>query len=279
MKISTRSMFRTLLLAATMWTAAAVQAGEAQVQRPTYSLQAEQTGDGPMQVVFESGFGQGPGVWKAVIGDLGTECHCVVYARAGLGKSGTYGQPKTIQEHLDDLGAVIGALAHGKVVLVGHSYGGLLATEFGRQHPELVSSLVLVDPATMGQRHAFMAADHDRVLADDKTLLDMLPPSLGAQYQTLIRQLDATEAATPHPMPDIPVMLMTSTQVAADPLVFEETAAGKAIWKTQHAALFAMFSRGIHQYFATGHNIHREDPKAVADAIRAASRLASEPVN
>ncbi len=24
----------------------------------------------------------------------------------------------------------------------------------------------------------------------------------------------------------------------------------------------------LHQYFATGHNIHRENPKAVADAVR-----------
>jgi hypothetical protein len=40
------------------------------------------------------------------------------------------------------------------------------------------------------------------------------------------------------------------------------------IWKRQHAELFAGFSRGTHQYFYTGHNIHREKPKAVADAIR-----------
>ncbi|PTL74975.1 alpha/beta hydrolase, partial [Vitiosangium sp. GDMCC 1.1324] len=41
-----------------------------------------------------------------------------------------------------------------------------------------------------------------------------------------------------------------------------------ALWKRQHAVLFAGFSRGTHQYYATGHNIHRENPKAVADAIR-----------
>ncbi len=50
--------------------------------------------------------------------------------------------------------------------------------------------------------------------------------------------------------------------------VLEETEQGKAIWKRLHAALFTGFSRGTHQYYATGHNIHREQPKAVADAIR-----------
>jgi pimeloyl-ACP methyl ester carboxylesterase len=273
-------MMGTLLLAATMSAAAGGQAGQARVQRSGYVLQAVQTGNGSLEVVFESGFGQGADVWKAVTGNLGDECHCVAYTRADVGKSELAGRPRTIQQHLDDLGAVIAALSHGhKVVLVGHSYGGLLATEFARQHPELVASLVLVDPATMGQRRAFMAVDRKRVLADDKTLLGVLPPALGAQYLLLTKQLDAAGAATVRPMPDVPVVLMTSTQVASEPFVFEETAAGKSIWKAQHAALFATFTRGIHRYFDTGHNIHREKPKAVADAIRTAAILASPPAN
>jgi pimeloyl-ACP methyl ester carboxylesterase len=266
----TKSMLRAVWLAATLTAVAAVHAGEAQVQRPGYVLQAEQAGSGALTVVFESGFGQGPGVWKAVVAELGDACQCVVYARAGLGKSGSDGRPKTIQAHLDDLGAVVDALAPGRnVVLVGHSYGGLLVTEFARRHPERVAALVLVDPATMGQRHAFKAADRKRVLADDKALLGMLPPAMGADYRLLIKQLDAPEAKAARPMPDVPVAVLTSTQVAAEPMVFEETAQGKALWRAQHAALFAAFSRGSHAYFATGHNIHRENPKAVADAIRA----------
>nr|CAA9322514.1 MAG: hypothetical protein AVDCRST_MAG71-1336 [uncultured Lysobacter sp.] len=155
-----------------------------------------------------------------------------------------------------------------KVVLVGHSCGGLIATEFARKYPDRLHALVLVDPATLQQRHAFMSADRDRVLADDKALLSMLPPAMGADYTLLIAQLDSAGAATPRAMPDLPVALLTSTQVADEPFVFEETAQGKSLWKAQHAALFAGFSQGTHRYFATGHNIHRENPKAVAEAIR-----------
>ncbi|QSX76691.1 alpha/beta hydrolase [Lysobacter arenosi] len=273
------STFKAVLLAVMTMAATVAHAGEAQVQLQGYVLQAEQTGNGPMDIVFESGFGQGAGVWKAVIADLGEQCHCIAYARAGLGKSGTDGKPKTIQAHVDDLGAVIDSLAPGrKVVLVGHSYGGLLATEFARQHPERIAGLVLVDPATMSQRHAYIAADRDRVLADDKALMGMLPAAMGADYQMLIKQLDSPDAASTRAMPDVPVALLTSTQVAADPMVFEETAHGKAIWKAQHGVLFASFSRGTHRYLATGHNIHREDPKAVVDAIRAVAP-SSRPAN
>ena len=182
-------------LSLTMLCAAAANASEVQVHRQGYSLQAEQQGQGPMTVVFESGFGQDGGVWKDVIADLGAQCRCITYARAGLGKSGTDGQAKTIDEHVQDLGAVVDALApDGKVLLVGHSYGGLLATEFARRHPERLQGLVLVDPATMTQRHAFMQADRDRVLADDKTLLAMLPPNMAEDYRLLIAQLDSEAA-------------------------------------------------------------------------------------
>lgn len=244
-------------------------AGEVQVARTGYSLSAEQQGEGPMAVVFESGFGQDAGVWKDVIADLGPQCRCIAYARAGLGKSGSDGQAKTIDQHVQDLGAVIEALAPGrKIVLVGHSYGGLLATEYARRHPERLQGLVLVDPATLSQRHEFMKADRERVLADDRTLESVLPPKWVADYKLLIAQLDSEAALAPQREPDLPVALMTSTQVAAEPFVFEETAQGKALWKRQHAALFAAYSRGTHRYFATGHNIHREDPKAVAEAVR-----------
>lgn len=279
MKHITRIAFgRTLALAMlSMLLLPAASAGAAalQVDRPGYALQADVQGEGPVTVVFESGFGQGGGVWKDVIADLGAQCRCITYARAGLGKSGTDGKPKSIAENVQDLAAVIDAVApQSKVLLVGHSYGGLLATEFARLHPERLQGLVLVDPATLAQRHEAMQVDRARVLADDQALLAMLPPNLAADYRELVAQLDSTEALSPRTQPDLPVALLTSTNVAAEPFVFEETAAGKALWKRQHAALFAGYTRGMHQYFATGHNIHREQPKAVADAVRYVAGLA-----
>lgn len=260
---------RAALLAVALLAVGAVQAAEVPVPREGYALMADRQGEGALAVVFESGFGQGADAWEAVIADLGADCTCIAYSRAGLGASGSDDRPKTIEAHVADLGAVIDALAADrKIVLVGHSYGGLLATEFARKHPERLQGLVLVDPATMGQRHAALQIDRERVLADDATLLKMLPPPMGADYQGLIDQLDASDAAAPRAMPDLPTALLTATQVAADPFVFEETAAGKAMWKAQHAALFAQLSRGTHRYFSTGHNIHHENPKAVADAIR-----------
>lgn len=92
---------------------------------------------------------------------------------------------------------------------------------------------------TMGQRHAFKQADSARVQADDAQLRAMLPPAMVADYAVLTEQLDAPGAETPRSMPDVPVVLLTATKLAAEPLFFEETAAGKALWKAQHALLFS----------------------------------------
>jgi len=261
--------------AMTMWAATLLlaiaglaQAGEISVKREGYTLQGEETGTGRTTVVFEAGFGQGPGAWKQVIGSLGGDYRSIAYARAGLGTSGTDGVTKRIDDHLGDLDALIETVAPGQqVILVGHSYGGLLVTEFARRHPQRVRGIVLVDPATLGQRLAYRKADAARVQADDAALLAMLPLSMAADYRVLVEQLDAADVANVPAMPDVPVALLTATQVAEKPLVFEETAAGKVIWKAQHALLFSTFARGVHRYVATGHDIAREDPAAVVQAI------------
>lgn len=198
----------------------------------------------------------------------GADYRSVAYARAGLGKSGSDGETKRIDDHLSDLSALIETVAPGQqVILVGHSYGGLLVTEFARRHPQRVRGIVLVAPATISQRLAYRTADAARVQADDAALLAMLPPSMAADYRVLVEQLDAADAAGERAMPDVPVALLTATQVADEPSVFEETAAGKVIWRAQHALLFSTFARGVHRYVATGHSIAKEDPPAVVQAI------------
>jgi pimeloyl-ACP methyl ester carboxylesterase len=254
------------------------QAQPQELQRDGYALKAHVQGAGPVTVLFEAGFGQTADAWDKVIADLGGSCRCVAYSRAGLGGSGTDGEAMSIGEHVQDLAAVVEAFADDRpVVLVGHSYGGLLATEFARQYPQRLLGLVLVDPTTMGQRHAQRAVDRKRVGEDDSMLLGMLPPAMAADYRRLVSQLDDPAAATPRELPALPVMLLTATQVAEEPFVFEETAAGKVVWKREHAALFAAAVRGSHRYVDSGHNIHRERPGLVADAIREVAAAAPRP--
>ena len=71
-------------------------------------------------------------------------------------------------------------------------------------------------------------------------------------------------------MPDVPVALLTATQLAAEPLFFEETAEGKALWKAQHALLFRD-SRAARIATWQPATLQREDPAAVVAAIQSVS--------
>lgn len=110
---------------------------------------------------------------------------------------------------------------------MGHSYDGLLVTEVARRHPQRVRAIVQSDRARMRQRLAYKTADAERVQADDTALLAMLPPSMAQDYRVLVELLDAADAESVRAMPDVPVALLTATQVADEPFAFEETAADK----------------------------------------------------
>ena len=53
----------------------------------------------------------------------------------------------TVQNNAEDLRAIVESLGAGPVDLVGHSYGGFISAFLSAEHPGLVNSLVLVEPA------------------------------------------------------------------------------------------------------------------------------------
>jgi pimeloyl-ACP methyl ester carboxylesterase len=61
------------------------------------------------------------------------------------------GQNYTMSQHVEDLAAFIGALNVGRVHLVGHSWGGIVAGIMALKYPELVQSLVLSEARLIAQ--------------------------------------------------------------------------------------------------------------------------------
>ncbi|MBX7222328.1 MAG: alpha/beta hydrolase [Blastocatellia bacterium] len=71
------------------------------------------------------------------------------YDQSGCGLSDRRARPKdtTFSSHLTDLHEIVTEhLRVPKVVVIGHSYGGKLASVFAAQHPELIERLVLSSP-------------------------------------------------------------------------------------------------------------------------------------
>ncbi|MCK0174655.1 MULTISPECIES: alpha/beta fold hydrolase [Mycobacteriaceae] len=78
----------------------------------------------------------------------------------GHGRS-TWAAPWTIDANATALAALVDAEAEGPVVVAGHSFGGAVALALAAQRPDLVSGLVLLDPAVG------LDGDWMREIADD----------------------------------------------------------------------------------------------------------------
>jgi pimeloyl-ACP methyl ester carboxylesterase len=94
-------------------------------------------------VVLVAGAGEVGLDWAVILPALAEHFRVITYDRAGLGASDR--NPRlTCDSQVHDLAALLDAV--GPTVLVGHSWGGLIAELTTLARPELVLGLVLVDP-------------------------------------------------------------------------------------------------------------------------------------
>ena len=103
-------------------------------------------GSGSPTVVLEAGFGGGSADWSEVQPQLGRATRTCAYDRAGLGSSVALPGVHDARDELADLQRLLGTARVGPpYVLVGHSYGGLLARLFAQAHDKETAGVVLVD--------------------------------------------------------------------------------------------------------------------------------------
>jgi pimeloyl-ACP methyl ester carboxylesterase len=94
----------------------------------------------------------------------------------GRGRSHALPPPYGMQQHADDVEAVVAALGIERAVVVGHSMGAFVAAVFAAQHPHRVAGLVLVD----GGVPFALAPGADRAA----TIASTLGPSLARLSRT-----------------------------------------------------------------------------------------------
>ncbi len=99
--------------------------------------------DASITIVFCHGYALHQDCWHYQRRDLAGEARLVFWDQRGHGRSGRgAGRPVTVDQTGDDLAAVLQAAAPGRVILAGHSMGGMTIMALAGGHPDLFGSQV-----------------------------------------------------------------------------------------------------------------------------------------
>jgi len=131
------------------------------VERDGVKLHYEIYGDGAQAMVFVPPWAiVHSRIYKAQLPYFSERFRCITYDGRGNGKSD---RPEdvaaySLENHVADALAVMDATDAGQAILVGLSYGGLLASILAAHHPERVKAAILAGTvATVGPEHPYMA--------------------------------------------------------------------------------------------------------------------------
>lgn len=102
-------------------------------------------GGAGLPVVLLHGLASSYRIWDLVAPLLASEHHVVALDQRGHGRSDRPDTSFEMATYAADLRGFLASLDLGRVVLVGHSWGGNVALQFTVEEPELVASLVLMD--------------------------------------------------------------------------------------------------------------------------------------
>lgn len=272
-----------------------------------YRLHLQCLGKGRPTVVLEAGLNEFSLAWAQVQDATAKLTRVCSYDRAGFGWSDRGALPRTGANMVRELHALLGrARIEAPVVLVGHSFGGLLAREYVQAYPDEVAGLVLVD--AVHEEYLERVPELKRGVQSGLRNFDRLSwisrlglmalspqriPARGlrgealARYRALLATTDffgtaAAETAALEPnlaaarglplgtLGALPLAVLSRGLADAQPFLSdEENARNEREWRALQARLVALSSRG-RQVIATGsgHAIQKTEPQLVVDAIR-----------
>jgi len=114
------------------------------------NLYYEETGMGERRILFVHGILGDYRTWKSQVEALAANSSnykMISVSRRSSFPNNNASIESTIQSNANDLYSLVQSLNIEKLDLVGHSFGGFVSLYFVSRHPEIVRSLVLLEPA------------------------------------------------------------------------------------------------------------------------------------
>lgn len=106
--------------------------------------------DHPNTTLFIHGLGSSSSFYHTIIPGISSQSTCIAFDIPGSGLSSLGGPPQSVNSIVEDAVALLnvlqGTAVNGKVWVVGHSMGGMIACELAIQYPHRVKGLILPGP-------------------------------------------------------------------------------------------------------------------------------------
>ena len=216
-----------------------------------HKLNIRCSGEGSPAVILGSGLAGDNHDWGPVEERVSEFTQICSYDRAGLGESESVEGVPTAQVASDRLHSLLSAAGiNGPVVMVGHSYSGLVALLYATQHPENTAGLVLVD--SLQKDNLISAAE---ILGEQAMAVLMNAMQSNPEGVDMAASIDQVKYVTS--LGDLPPFIDRDIRkLLADS------------WLESQRALAGLSSAGIHIVAEeSGHCVQCDQPKLVADSI------------
>jgi pimeloyl-ACP methyl ester carboxylesterase len=221
------------------------------------------SGDGTPAVVLISGLATDNHDWVEVEKQVSEFTQICSYDRFGLGESDHRDGTPTSQTATDDLHALISASGiSGQVLLVGHSYGGLIAQLYAAKHPDDTFGVVLVD--SLHEENL----DRAGVILGEPTMTTFMRAlTANPEGVDIPASLDQVQGLD---LGDTPVTVLTAGDHDLPDII--DPGVGRQLisaWLYSQRGLSKLSTTGV-QFIAegSGHCIQCDRPNVVVDAIR-----------
>lgn len=243
-----------------------------------YQLYLHCTGTGNRTVILEAGLEGDVVTWKSVQPEVAQFTRVCSYDRAGLAHSDYGPTPRDAELSATDLHNLLTEAGIAPpYVLVGHSFGGLLIRRFASDYPEEVDGLIFVDSLhedwweeALALLPPPSASDSGRLSSFRSYLTDGWRDPSGnfeaMDIPAVVEQLRETGD-----FGDLPIMVLTAGKftVLNPGLPPELEAALAELFHDLQGRLAKLSTVGSQMVIPeSGHNMPRENPQAVVEAIR-----------